>query len=229
MKTLNSLQKNWLVPFLLLGGIFVSLPFLAPILMHIGWIQPAKVIYFIYSFFCHQLPQRSFFLFGEQFTYSLSEIQNVRQFTADARILRDFIGDAGMGWKVAWSDRMVAMYTGFWFFSIIWARWLRKVNLTLPGLLLFILPLAIDGTTHLVSDMAGIGQGFRDTNFWLEQLTNGSLPVSFYQGDMLGSFNSWMRLITGSFFGLGIALFGLPYFDLAFGDHTQNKEISNKP
>jgi uncharacterized membrane protein len=228
MTTLNSLQKNWLIPFLLLGGIFVSLPFLAPVLMHIGWTQPAKVIYFIYSFLCHQLPQRSFFLFGEQFTYPLTEIQNAWQFTADVRILRDFIGNPGMGWKVAWSDRMVAMYTSIWFFSMIWARWLRKVNLTLLGLSLLILPLAIDGTTHMISDFAGIGQGFRDSNFWLVQLTNRSLPVSFYQGDMIGSFNSWMRLVTGSFFGLGIALFGLPHFDLTFGDHTQHKENSNQ-
>jgi len=31
--------------------------------MNIGWDKAGKAIYFIYSFFCHQLPERSFFLF----------------------------------------------------------------------------------------------------------------------------------------------------------------------
>jgi len=41
-----------------LGGLNI-LPFLAPILMAIGATPLAKVIYFIYSFFCHQISWRS--------------------------------------------------------------------------------------------------------------------------------------------------------------------------
>lgn len=40
------------------------------------------------------------------------------------------------------------------------------------------------------SDLAGFGQGFRDTNVWLAYLTGGGLPTWFYIGDALGSFNS---------------------------------------
>lgn len=56
----------------------------------------------------------------------------------------------------------------------------------------------------------GIGRGFRATNAWLAMLTGDRLPPSFYAGDALGSFNSWMRLLTGVFFGLGLVWFLYP-------------------
>jgi uncharacterized membrane protein len=44
----------------------VTLPFLAPILVHFGYRKPANVIYKIYSFFCHQKAHRSMFIYDEQ-------------------------------------------------------------------------------------------------------------------------------------------------------------------
>jgi hypothetical protein len=64
------LSRYWISIFLLVYGGFTALPFLAPVLIHAGWQQPAKLIYLIYSFVCHQLPERSFFLFGPRFSYS---------------------------------------------------------------------------------------------------------------------------------------------------------------
>jgi hypothetical protein len=64
---------------------------------------------------------------------------------------------------------------------------------------------------HTSSDLAGLGQGFRDSNAWLAALTNHAFPTAFYAGDAWGSFNSLMRLITGVLFGLGIVWFGYPY------------------
>ena len=69
------INRYWLVWFSVLYGIFVGLPFLAPVLMQIGAVVPAKIIYTIYSFLCHQLPERSFFLFGPKPMVSLAEIQ----------------------------------------------------------------------------------------------------------------------------------------------------------
>lgn len=71
--------------------------------------------------------------------------------------------------------------------------------------------MVVDGGTHAMSDMAGIGPGFRDTNMWLAVLTNQSLPATFYAGDALGSFNSIMRLITGLLAGLGIVWLTFPH------------------
>jgi len=206
--------RRWIVIFGLGLGVYAGLPFLAPVLMHLGWTAPARVIYIIYSFLCHQLPQRSYFFFGSKVTYSLPEIQAAWRNTLDPLILRQFIGNPEMGWKVAWSDRMVSMFASLWLLGLLW--WpLRHRLKFLPwwGLVLFLLPMTVDGTTHFISDLAGIGQGFRDSNVWLASLTNYSFPPGFYAGDAWGSFNSLMRLLTGVLFGLGIVWFGFPYLD----------------
>lgn len=204
--------NHWFETFLIVYGLWVFTPFLAPIFMYLGWTGLGKAIYFIYSFFCHQLPERSFFFFGEKSMYSLSEVQVAWQDTMNPLVLRKFIGNETMGWKVAWSDRMISFYTSVWVFAALWFPFRRKVKL-LPwwGFVLLLLPLIMDGGTHALSDLAGIGQGFRDSNQWLATLTNNTLPATFYAGDALGSFNSIMRFITGLLAGLGIVWLAFPY------------------
>ena len=197
--------RHWIFAFGIMMGLYAGLPFLAPVLMKLGWETPARAIYLIYSFLCHQLPQRSFFLFGSKITYALPEIQSVWQNTLNPLVLRNFIGDAEIGWKVAWSDRMVSMFTSLWLLGILWRpmrRWLKP----LPWwwLVFFLLPMAVDGGSHFISDLYGIGMGFRDSNAWLAVLTGNAFPGSFYAGDAWGSFNSLMRLLTGVLFGAGI-------------------------
>jgi len=212
------LSNHWLGIFLTVYGIWVFTPFLAPLLMKIGWDGAGKAIYFIYSFFCHQLPERSFFLFGKKTMYSISEIQAAWQVTLNPMILRQFIGNESMGWKIAWSDRMISFYTSVWLFAVVWLPFRKKIKpLSFLGFTLFLLPLALDGGTHAISDLAGIGQGFRDTNQWLAILANNTLPTSFLIGDALGSFNSWARLITGLLAGLGIVWLAFPYLEESFG------------
>jgi uncharacterized membrane protein len=213
----RKIQNTWIVWFGIVYGIFILLPFIAPVLMDIGWKGAGNSLYFIYSFLCHQLPERSYFLFGSKFTYSLSEIQSAWQNTINPMLLRQFTGEPQMGWKVAWSDRMVSMYSSIWVFGLLWYPFrCRLPRLPFWGLMLFLLPMALDGTTHLISDFAGIGQGFRDSNLWLAVLTHNALPLTFYIGDAWGSFNSIMRLLTGVFFGIGMVWFGFPYLNEAF-------------
>jgi uncharacterized membrane protein len=198
--------------FLIVYGLWVFTPFVAPFLMHIGWTGAGKAVYFIYSFFCHQLPERSFFLFGEKGMYSLAEIQTAWQNTANPVILRQFTGNEAMGWKIAWSDRMISFYTSVWFFAVMGYPFRRTIR-SMPwwGLFLLLIPIALDGVTHAVSDLSGIGLGFRDTNSWLAALTDYRLLRSFYAGDAAGSFNSLARLITGLLAGLGIVWFTFPF------------------
>ena len=197
--------------FLIGYGLWVFTPFLAPVLMHIGWIGAGKAVYFIYSFFCHQLPQRSFFLFGEKSMYSLAQIQTAWQYTTNPMILRQFTGNEVMGWKVAWSDRMISFYTSIWFFAVLGYPFRRTIrSVSWWGLFLLLVPIALDGVTHAVSDLSGIGLGFRDTNSWLAALTDYRFPRSFYAGDAMGSFNSLARFITGLLAGLGIVWFAVP-------------------
>ena len=205
-----SVRQLWFPAALLIVGLYAGLPWLAPVFMRLGWTAPAQVIYDIYSTQCHQLAQRSYFLFGSKIMYAPSELE-IADTTAGFLALRAFQGAPGIGWKVAWSDRMTAMYSGLFVYMIV-ARLLRHRLRPLPAwaFILLLVPLALDGTTHFISDMAGFGLGFRDTNFWLEALTGSRLAPGFYAGDAWGSFNAWMRLFTGLLFGLAVAWFSVP-------------------
>ncbi len=216
-------SNHWFETFLIVYGVWVFMPFLAPVFMHMGWTGAGKAIYFVYSFFCHQLPERSFFLFGQKTTYSLDEIRVAWQDTSNPMILRQFIGNESMGWKIAWSDRMISFYTSVWWFAVIWFPLRRKLKpLSWWSFALFLFPIIMDGGTHAISDLAGIGQGFRDTNVWLAVLTNNILPVSFYAGDALGSFNSLMRFMTGLLAGLAIGWLAFPY---VFHSQVYNEQL----
>jgi uncharacterized membrane protein len=210
------LSRHWILGFGLLFGLYVWLPFAAPVMMHLGWTGAGNAIYFAYSFLCHQLPERSFFLFGPKVMVPLGQIQAAWQNTLNPIVLRKFIGNPQMGWKVAWSDRMVSMYLSTFFLGLLWWPFRKRIK-PLPwwGLLLFLIPMGIDGATHFLSDLAGLGLGFRYTNAWLAAITNNAFPSTFYAGDALGSFNSWMRLLTGLLFGVGVVWFGFPYLDEA--------------
>jgi uncharacterized membrane protein len=202
----------WFFSAVVLGFLWIGLPWLAPVFMKLGWVGPAKVIYTLYSFQCHQMPQRSFFVFGPQTMYSLDQIQAAGGDVNNLLALRRFIGTAEMGFKVAWSDRMVSAFGSIPVMAVIWWPFRKRIRpLPLWGFILLALPMGLDAGAHFISDFAGIGMGFRYSNEWLAALTGSILPTSFYIGNALGSFNSWMRLITGSMFGLGVAWLTFPY------------------
>lgn len=215
-------ENHWLVTFNTGWGIFVTLPWLAPIFMSTGLTWPGRAIYFIYSFFCHQLPERSWFLFGPAFSYTQAQIATAWGRTlpeiSNELVRRQFIGAPELGWKVAWSDRMVAMYASIFLFGLLYAllRWrgVRFKGLSWLLLLLFILPLAVDGATHLINDVLRLD--FRDTNQWAVVLTGGMFPANFYPGDLFGSLNSVLRVTTGLLFGFGVVGFLWPLMDREF-------------
>lgn len=63
------LNQNLLNIFLIFLLVLNTLPLLAPILLNYGFESPAKVIYFIYSFFCHQQHWKSMHLFEYQIAW----------------------------------------------------------------------------------------------------------------------------------------------------------------
>ncbi len=215
------LARHWLLCVNVILGVLVLAPFAAPALKVIGVTQAADAIYFFYGFLCHQLPQRSFFLFGPTVSYSLAEIGAVWQFD-NALNLRQFVGNSAMGWKVAWSDRMVALYGALWIGGILFAVARRRLPRLSPKawLALGVLPMLLDGLSHMVNDIvAGIsGTGLRDTNAWLQFLTGDIFPATFYAGDAIGSFNNLARLATGALFGLTTIWLIYPCVDQALQD-----------
>ncbi len=211
--------EHWILVFSVLYGLFMVLPFMAPVFMHAGWTTPAQAIYDIFSFLCHQMAQRSFFLFGPQHMYNIAQLPLTlnNNMAGDMLALRAFQGNASLGWKVAWSDRMVYMYGAVWIAGMVYGvmrqrRPIHPLHWFVFGL--FLVPMAIDGGTHWISDMmSGLGSGFRYDNQWLATLTGHTLPSWFYYGDAFGSFNSWMRLLTGLLFGIAVVWLVFPYLD----------------
>ena len=216
------LSRHWLAWANLFWIQLVGLPWLAPILMRIGATWPARGIYFIYGFLCHQYANRSFFLFGPKAMYTMRELQLAAP-DADTWLgLRAFVGTAELGYKVAWSDRMVSLYGGILLGGLIFA--LVRLRIRPPRWRVFALmtvPVVLDGVTHMISDVAGVGQGFRYNNAWLATLTGSTFPSSFYAGNGLGSFNSWMRLISGLLFGLAVVWLVYPLLEANFRDVQQ--------
>jgi len=217
----RGLARHWLLFVNVIFDGSVLAPFAAPVFMALGATQAANAIYFVYGLLCHQLPQRSFFLLGVKISYSLAEIGSVWQYDG-ILTLRQFIGNSTMGWKVAWSDRMVAMDGGLWVGSLLYALLRKHLPRLSPiaWLLLAIVPMALDGFSHMINDVvAGIsGTGFRDTNAWLQVLTGNIFPANFYAGDALGSFNSLARLVTGALFGLTTIWLIYPFIETAMRD-----------
>ena len=97
------MQRHWLFLFGAVVGIWVALPWFAPVLMWLGFSAGGEAIYHGYTVFCHQLPERSYFLFGSKPMYSFGDISQVWHYTNMSE-LRRFVGTPDMGFKVAWSD-----------------------------------------------------------------------------------------------------------------------------
>jgi uncharacterized membrane protein len=221
------LTRHWLAWVNLAWGAFVVLPWLAPVLMAAGLPGLARAIYGAYSLVCHQLANRSFFLFGPRLMYSFQELVPLAPGVDAWSGLRAFIGAPELGYKVAWSDRMAAMYGGIFLAGLVFVGLRRRLrSLKWWAFILLSAPLAIDGVTHAISDLWGIGNGFRYQNVWLANLTAHALPQGFYAGAALGSFNSLMRLATGLLFGSAVVWTAYPALESTFGDARRSLESS---
>jgi uncharacterized membrane protein len=216
---------------LLLAGALVT-----PLLMRIGWTQPAKVLYTVYSFTCHQLPERSYFLFtpeGVLTTYEKDVVVAAGADPTNVLTMREFVGTPEIGYKAAFSDRMFSMYGGALLGGVLFAWLARRGRFVEPlpvwALVLLATPMAIDGFTHLLSDLPGMAfSGFRDVNAWATPLF-GAQPENFYTGSTTGTLNAWLRLVTGLLFGVGIALFAYPYLGMGFYDINEEVEEIRRP
>ncbi len=163
--------RHWVATLNILFLVYVGLPLLAPVLMEVGAETPAKFIYAIYRPACHQLPERSFFLFGEQAVYDRSELPaNGIANSDNVFVRRNYIGDPEHGYKVAICERDVAIYGSMFLMGLIFALVRGHLpKLKARYLLLFALPMILDGGTQLV--------GWRTSNWVLRVITGGLFGV----------------------------------------------------
>ena len=159
------IARHWLLLFNLAVTVYVGLPFLAPVLMQAGITGPASVIYGMYSFTCHQLPDHSYFLFADTPTPNLAALENWGMAAGlDLFQQRRYIGSDAAGFKVALCQRDVAIYASVVVAGLLFGLLRRRVKSpSVKVYVLFLIPLAVDGLSQMV--------GLRESNWWLRTLT----------------------------------------------------------
>lgn len=190
------------------------LGFLAPALLAEGLVAEGEAVYRFLAPHNHQLPQRSYFLFGENGgVRTYSEAQILAQ-GADPHQLQTFVGNPEIGFKTALNQRMIAIFVAIFLGGVGWGLAGGRPRLDLVGFILLTMPILLDGFSHIISERTGLG--FRETNGWAVTLTGGGLPLDFYQGTTLGTLNWLLRTLTGLLFGLGLAWYLYTYLARRF-------------
>ena len=159
------IARHWLALFNGVVALYLLLPILAPALATAGLTAPASLLYSAYSVTCHQLPDHSYFLFGEKPFYSVSALE-ARGLEEGLGLLqrRAFRGNEVSGYKIAICQRDVAIYGSVVLAGLLFG--LLRTRIRAPSLkiyLLFLIPIALDGLTQLF--------GLRQSNWWLRTLT----------------------------------------------------------
>jgi uncharacterized membrane protein len=205
------LSKHWLAVLNILALLYVGLPILSPVLLHWGFERAGGLIQTIYRPpICHQLPQRSWFLFGQKLSYRLPELMNYFNIAPHAKQWLDVeavyslvrYGNPDLGYKIALCQRDVAIYgtilVAGLVFSLLRRRW--KVH-PLPWWIYIafgIVPIAMDG-------------GYQWLTYTLEiLLPNSPLPV--HETVPL------LRTLTGLLFGLATVWLAYPHIQDAMDD-----------
>lgn len=155
-----SITRHWLALVSLLLGLVLALAVLAPWLMLQGHTGAGQLLYMAFRPLCHQLPERSFFLGGPQPVYGLAELNAHLGYEAPAR----WPGDRQLGYKMAFCERDTAIYAGWLLGGLAFGLVRRRLRpLPWQGLLLTMVPMAIDGTGQLF--------GAWESTWWMRGIT----------------------------------------------------------
>ena len=188
-------SRHWLTVCNAFFLLYVGLPFLAPVLMYLGIERAAAGLYLVYRPLCHQLPQRSFFLFGPQAIYTVTELmERVGMSIGPDLATRAFVGNETLGYKTALCQRDIAIYGAMLFFGLVFSilrRYWRVPALPWWAYIGFgVLPMLADGGYQFVSYIVPL--------FWPEG------PIHSHET------TPTMRIVTGALFGLATAWLAYP-------------------
>jgi uncharacterized membrane protein len=141
-----AIAKHWLLLANIGLGILALLPVAAPVLMASGRSRLGQLLYAIYAPLCHQLPERSFFLFGSQLAYTLQELEQLLGPDVPLR----YIGNPVIGYKIAVCQRDIAAYGAMWVAGLAYIPLRERLRpLSLKVFALLCLPMAVDGFGQL--------------------------------------------------------------------------------
>ncbi len=205
-----AISRHWLLYLNLFVLLYVGVPFLAPVFMKLGATGPAHVIFTFYSVLCHQLGFRSWYLFGKLPNYPRAIFQqNTGIDPNDLFAARAFIGNADLGFKVAFCERDVAIYGAVLLGGLIYTiPGVRRRIGPMPWLayvLIGVAPIALDGFSQLLSQ---------------------------YPYNLIPPFNllpyrestEVLRTLTGALFGISNAWLALPYLKVSLEEVRQELE-----
>jgi uncharacterized membrane protein len=148
---------HWLLALNVAVAVFVAGAFAAPLVAMVGGQSAADVLYRLYHLTCHQWAFRSFFLFGGQTVYPIDQLHDL-----DVDPF-GFMGEPGVGWKMAFCERDLAIYASVLVAGLLYARRRALTPASVPIYGLLILPMALDGFTQLF--------GWRESTWELRALT----------------------------------------------------------
>ncbi|NLN69755.1 MAG: DUF2085 domain-containing protein [Chloroflexi bacterium] len=207
-------SRKYMLVFNAVVFLYVFFAFLAPGLMKIGWVTPAKVIYKVYSPLCHQLGYRTFYLFGEQPYYpsQMGQVDGLLTFGMAAGIdennvnaARSFLGNETMGYKTALCQRDVAIYSAIFVFGLIFSVFGRRIK-PLPWYIWILLglgPIGLDGFSQLL----------------------GQTGWAIFDWIPLRESTPMFRVVTGGLFGLTSAWFGYPYMEESIKENRREMQL----
>ncbi|MDY6874599.1 MAG: DUF2085 domain-containing protein [Chloroflexota bacterium] len=198
------LSRHWLAIFNVLAFLYVGLPLLAPVLMHLGAEGPAMAIYTIYRPLCNQLPQRSWFLFGPQFTYTLQEFEAGLGLDLIPNPLTwTFVGSEALGYKMALCQRCTATNGSILLFGLFYALGRRRVrSLPLWAYIGFgLVPMAMDG-------------GYQALSYAIP-LFFPNFPITPHET------TAFMRTLTGGLFGLATVWLAYPLIQEVMDEYRE--------
>ena len=147
----NWLYKNIYNIVLAIIGVLNVLPVLAPILAYLKINFLANAIYFVYSFFCHQLHWRSLHVCDHQY---------------------------------GWCTRCTFIWLNIFLTGIL-VKFFHVKKLPWYWIAVFIVPLALDGVIQTIATLVGIT----------------TVSNIYYMS------NNFIRMFTGTLFGIGFGLF----------------------
>ena len=236
--------QHWLRYVLLFFGLYVFFAFLTPAMMHFGLTAPARVLYTLYSPFCHQFAFRSLFLFGDQPAYPRAITgTSGSPFEAFAAHNSDYLSSYDYWYRqtyggaapeapteqslaIEWSvpfqfaarDFLGSQQMGY------------KVTLCLRDISIYTF-IFVGG---LIYSRPSIRRRLRPAPLWLYGLL-GLAPIAIDGlSQMLGypPFNLWypretlpvFRVLTGGLFGLMSAWLAFPYLELSMRETREQIE-----
>ena len=202
------LSNHWLAVFNTFFFFYVTLPFLAPLLLIVGFYRAADTIYSAYNITCHQFPSRAYFIFGEQVALCHRDIAIYTTLFMGGigfNFIRHHLKPLPLRWYVFFMVP-IALDAGMGMASDLWQAGVPTITFWAIGLI------AMGITSGIL-----YSQRYLTWHSYLF-FAFGPLALIFLQFFGPHQSNLLLRTITGFILGVGTLWFAYPHLEDSFQD-----------